>query len=200
MSLRVRPLLISLVAALAPLGAGAAPARAATACPTPPLTQIFLPWGDPGWYGPVPDSGFERVPSGWTLGGSARVVDGNEPFHVRAAGDTHSLWLTSGSATSGPACIGLGHPTLRLFVRNTGAPDATLTVQVAFTDSRGISVMTPIGTLKAGPDWAPSTPLPIVANTLSPLGVQQVNVVFTTPDGRGQWAIDDVYVDPYGKG
>jgi hypothetical protein len=200
-SRRVRPfLLAALTAALAPLGAGAAPARAAAVCSTPALTQVFLPWGDPGWYGPVPDSGFEASPSGWTLGGGARVVSGNEPFYVGSAGDTHSLSLPSGAATSGAACIGLGHPTLRLFVRNTGAPDATLTVQVAFTDSRGISVMTPIGTLKAGPDWAPSAPLPIVANALSPVGVQQVKFVFTTPDPRGHWAIDDVYVDPYGKG
>ena len=32
----------------------------------------------------------------------------------------------------------------------------------------------------------------------SPAGVQDVTFVFT-PDRRGQWAVDDVYVDPYGK-
>jgi hypothetical protein len=93
----------------------------------------------------------------------------------------------------------VGHPTLRLFARNTGAADSTLTVQVEFTDGRGLSVLTPIAALHAGRDWAPSAPLPITANLLSPTGVQNVAFVFT-PDKRGQWAIDDVYVDPYGKG
>jgi hypothetical protein len=198
---RVRPLLLSLIAASALLGAGAASARAAAVCPTQPLNQIFLPWGDPAWYAPVPDSGFEVLPGGWTLRGGAEVAYGNEPFYVRAAGDTHSLSLPSGSsATSGGACVGLGHPTLRLFVRNTGSPDATLTVQVEFTDNRGLTVLTPIGALRAGPDWAPSAPLPVAANLLSPLGVRQVDFVFSPADRRGKWAIDDVYVDPYGKG
>jgi hypothetical protein len=204
MARRVRPLLLSLTAALALLGAGAVPARAAglaQACPLQSLTQIFLPWGDPAWYAPVPDSGFEALPGGWTLRGDARVVDGNEPFYVRAAGDTHSLSLpSSSSATSGAACVGLDHPTLRLFVRNTGAPGATLNVQVEFTDNRGLSVLAPIGALKAGPDWSPSAPLLIVANLLSALGVQQVHFVFSPADRSGKWAIDDVYVDPYGKG
>jgi hypothetical protein len=201
MSRRVRPLLLSLIAAPALLGAGAAPARAAAACPAQPLSQIFLPWGDPAWYTPVPDSGFEARPGGWTLRGGAQVAEGNEPFYVRAAGDTHSLTLPSGSsATSGAACIGLGHPTLRLFARIAGAADATLTVRVQFTDSHGLTVQAPIGALHAGPGWAPSMPLPITANLLSPVGVHQVDFVFSPADRRGQWAIDDVYVDPYGKG
>jgi hypothetical protein len=180
---------------------GAAPARAdlAAVCPTQPLTQIFLPWGDPAWYTPVPDSGFEVLPGGWTLRGGARVTTPNEPFYVRAATDTHSLSLPSGSsATSGQACVGMGHPTLRLFVRNTGAPDGKLRVQVEFTDGRGLSVLAPIGYITAGPDWSPSPPLAIAANALSPIGVQQVAFLLTPQ--LGQWAVDDVYVDPYGKG
>jgi hypothetical protein len=205
MSPRVRRLLPSLTAVLALLAAGAAPVGASAglraSCPAQPLTQTFLPWSDPAWYTPVPDAGFEALPGGWALHGGAAVISGNEPFYVRAAGDTHSLSLPSGSsATSGAACIGLGHPTLRLFVRNTGAADSTLTVQVAFTDSHGLAVLTPIGALKAGSGWAPSTPLPIIANLLAPAGVQQVTFVFSPADRRGQWAIDDVYLDPYGKG
>jgi hypothetical protein len=190
--------------ALALLVAGAAPARAADptqVCPAQPLGQVFLPWADPGWYAPLPDAGFELLPGGWTLRGGARVVAGNEPFYVNGKADTHSLSLPSGSsATSGTACVGLGHPTLRLFVRNTGAPDAGMLVQVEFTNGDGLTVLTPVGVIQAGSAWAPSTPLPVVANALSAPQAQFAQFRFTPADTRGQWAIDDVYVDPYGKG
>jgi hypothetical protein len=192
------------VAALALLTSGAAPARATDVtqlCPGQTLEQVFLPWADPGWYTPLPDAGFELLPGGWTLRGGAEVDNGNEPFHVHGTGDTHSLSLPSGSsATSGRACVGLGHPTLRLFVRNKGAADAALLVQVEFTDGNGLSVLTPVGVIHGDPAWAPSTPVPVMANALVAANVQYARFRFSPADDRGDWSIDDVYIDPYGKG
>jgi hypothetical protein len=52
----------------------------------------------------------------------------------------------------------------------------------------------------AGDEWAPTPVVPVVVNLLSLLGDQDVAFRFTALDNRGEWTIDDVYVDPYKKG
>jgi hypothetical protein len=179
----------------------AAPATASAAggCPTPAVAQVFLPWGDLAWYTPLADSGMELRQGAWTLDGPATFTVGNEPYFVGSPLDRWSLALPSGgSAVSAPTCIGLGHPTLRLFVRNLDPPGGRLTVAVEFTDPRGVRSSERIALLMGADAWAPTTPIPIVANTLSPLSAQQVDFKFSSAGGR--WLVDDVYVDPYGKG
>jgi hypothetical protein len=39
-----------------------------------------------------------------------------------------------------------------------------------------------------------------VANPAPAPDAQYARFAFTPADTRGEWAIDDVYVDPYGKG
>ena len=59
---RVRRIALALLPALALM----TPARAgAVGCAGQSLAQTFLPWTDPAWYTPLPDSGFE-----WTFVGS----------------------------------------------------------------------------------------------------------------------------------
>jgi hypothetical protein len=176
------------------------PAHAA-GCPEQPLDRTFRPWLDPAWYTPAPNGGLESGVSGWTLERGAAVVPGNEPFHVGGSGDASSLALPSGgSATTAPVCIGVEHPTLRFFARNTGDPTSLLTVSVVFRDALGLRHTLPVGVVAAGREWAPTPVVPVVVNLLSLLGDQQVAFAFTAADGRGEWTIDDVYVDPYKKG
>jgi hypothetical protein len=171
------------------------PAHAAGGCPDQPLDRTFRPWLDPAWYAQAPNGGFESGGSGWSLERGAAVVDGNEPFHVGGSGDASSLALPSGgSATSAPVCIGLEHPTIRFFARNTGNPLSVLTVSVVV---RGRAL--PVGLISARSEWAPSPIVPVVVNLLSLLGDQQVAFRFSAGSG-GEWTIDDVYVDPYKKG
>jgi hypothetical protein len=171
------------------------PAHAA-GCPEKPLDRTFLPWLDPAWYTQAPNGGFEAGSSGWTLERGAAVVDGNEPWLVGGSGDARSLALPpGGSATTAPMCIGVEHPTLRFFARSTGDPTSTLTVSVVLGD-----LSLPVGVVTAGSEWAPTPVVPVVVNLLSLLGDQQVAFRFTAADGRGEWTIDDVYVDPYKKG
>jgi hypothetical protein len=119
-------------AAAAPAGAGAA------SCPSPTVAQIFAPWKDPAWYMTVPDGGLEADGAGWTLAGGAAVVSGNEPFYVRAATDRRSLALPTGaSATTPTVCIGVEHPTIRFFARNTGSALSRLAVSVIYTGLDG---------------------------------------------------------------
>ena len=157
-----------------------------------------MPWADPGWYTTVPDGGMETRLGAWSLRDSATFVAGNEPYYVRSPSDAWSLALPSGaSATSAPICVYLGHPTLRLFARSR-QPHATLRIAVEFTDLTGARRTQQIAMLAADGAWAPTPPIAIWANALSLLIPQQV--AFRFEADRAEWQIDDVYVDPYGKG
>jgi hypothetical protein len=174
-------------------------AVAGTGCPAQAVSQPFTPWMDPGWYTFMPDGGFEAGGAGWTLGAPASVVAGNEPHHVHTAGDARSLSLPSGASAVSPAvCIGAAHPAVRFFIRNTGALGSQLAVDVLFTGPDGTPQSLRIGALTATASWRPSPILPIAVNLLSPLGTQQIRLRFST--GGGSWSVDDVYLDPYGKG
>jgi len=180
------------------LGAPAS-ARAFETCPAQPVAQAFRQWGDPGWYTLVPDGGMETRAGAWRLSGAAAFVSGNEPFFVRSPGDLWSLRLPAGAAAgSALTCIQLGHPTLRFFVRNAGAETARLQVSVEFVDLAGVRRSLPVAAVTGKSAWAPTPILPIVLNVASPLTAQQVAFRFA-PAG-GDWQIDDVYLDPYGKG
>ena len=175
------------VSMLAPTGARAVP------CPTQPLAQRFLAWADPAWYAALPGGSFEPSAPDWTLTGGAAAVEGNEPFFIGTASDHRSLRLPSGATGTSPAiCLGADHPTLRLLVKNGGGALGSLTVSAVV---RGRAL--PLATLTGG-DWAPTAPLPVALNVLALATPQTVAFRFAATGGR--WAIDDVYVDPYGKG
>jgi hypothetical protein len=145
---------------------------------------------------PAPDGTLEGGAEDWTLAGGAAVVDGNQPY---LAGE-RSLALPAGSsATTAPMCVGVEHPTLRLFARNAGSPDSALGVSVVFRGLLGGRQALPVGVVSARSEWAPTPVMPIVVNLLSLLRDQQVSFRFTPLDDRGEWTIDDVYVDPYKK-
>jgi hypothetical protein len=163
-------------------------------CAGQQLSRPFLPWLDLDSYIFAGDGGFEAGGNGWTLSGGAKVVTGNEPWHVHAATDAHSLNLPIGATATSPAvCIGLLHPTARLFARSLGG-----TLEVDATVNTGtLSAVVPVGVVVAGSKWAPTLPLPVLANltTLVSDGTGSVTFSFTALGGGVQ--IDDLYVDPF---
>lgn len=176
-----------------------ASAMAQTGCPEQPVGQVFLPWGDPARYASVTDGGMETQRGAWTLSDSATFAPVNEPFFVRSASDRWSAKLMPGaSAASAPTCVGIGHPTLRLFARSANPTGGTLRIAVGYSDLSGVRRSQQIAMLAGDGSWAPTPPVAIVANVLALVTPQQVRFRFTA-DG-GQWLVDDVYVDPYGKG
>jgi hypothetical protein len=205
MTARIRRLPLGLLAAAAAL-AGAAPAHAgvlvssAANCPTQSLSQPFLPWADVAQYSLLPGGSFESGATGWSLSGGAQVVGGNEAFQVGGGSDSAALSLPSGSsATSASMCVGIQNPDLRLFARNTGDPTSTLSVSVIYQTSLGGTSSTQIGTIAAGGSWQPTAQDPILVNLLPLFPNSTTPVAFTfTPQGQGNWQIDDVYVDPWG--
>jgi hypothetical protein len=178
----------------------AAPAARAASCPSVPVAQTFAHWLDPAWYMTAPNGGFEAGGTSWTLSGGAATVQDNEPWDVRSATDHVALALPSGAAAkTARVCIGVDHPTTRLFVRNTGATASRLAVSVVYTGLNGQPASLSIGQLAGGAAWAPTPVIPVVVNLLSLLGDQHVAFRFAPADGLGNWRIDDVYIDPFGK-
>jgi hypothetical protein len=192
-------LVVGLAALAAPAASQAGPLVAsAPDCDAQQLSQPFLRWLDPASYTLDNGGAFEDGGAGWAIKGGAAVVSGNESYTVHGDADSSSLSLPSGSsATSSTICVGLDHPDLRFFARNTGSLLSTLKVEVLFEDAAGGVHSLPIGLTVGSKNWQPTVPMPLVVNLLPLLPDSYTPVAFRfTPQG-GNWSIDDVYVDPY---
>lgn len=187
---------LGFVLAAAMLASGAVgTARAGLTCPGQTYVQPFVPWLDYANYVGVQNGSLEST-SGWSLAGGARLVDGNEPFYINSANDSHSLALPAGSSAISPAlCITLFHPDLRFVAVNNGSPTGLLRVDaIVNTGLLNLSLPVPVAYLASGSTWAPTVPIPFLTNLISPV-FGTVSFRFT-PLG-GNWQIDDVYVDPF---
>jgi hypothetical protein len=203
-----RPRLVAVAVGLA-AALAAAPAQAAGpvnpdgCAPQPTLAQNFAPFGDFNEYTPVANAGFEEGAASWTLSGGAQVVDGNEPWLIGGASDSHSLDLPFGaSATSAPICIDETYPHFRLFVRNVGSRQGALRIDVLYYDARGRLTQTrPVIHTASGTDWEPTGFVGIDVFDSEATGVSAPVAFRFTPLSRiSHFQIDDVYVDPRGRG
>jgi hypothetical protein len=187
----------------------AAPAHAgvllssASNCSSETLSQPFQPWLDVSSYAPLPGGAFESGQAGWSLSGAAAVTPGNESYYLNSPTDSSSLSLPGGSSATSPSmCVGINNPTVRFMARNGGSLFSTLRVDVLFEDALGNVHSAPVATLLSGSSWQPTLPLPITVNLLTLLPGNETAVAFrfTAQGGGGDWHIDDVYVDPWGRG
>lgn len=167
-------------------------------CDQEEVDQPFKPWGDPLTYVLVPGGSFEDSTSDWTLKNGAKVEDGNESFYVNDEDDSHLLRLPRGSSATTPSvCVGLIDVTTRLFVRNAGSDSSRLKVEVLYPNLLGKTSALTLGKLSGRKEWKPSPPLLITGNLPANLPGGGSAVAFRfTPLDRGDWSIDDVYVDP----
>jgi len=164
------------------------------------MTSPFARWGDTGKYFMLDNGGFENGSTDWTLAGGAKVVSGNESYHLNSTRDSHSLLLPTGaSAQSDATCFDVNAQTVRLMVKGPSSSGAQLKVDayVLTQTSGGVNIRT-VSTqiLNPGTSWNPSS-----AVTFS-LGQSQMlaataTVQFTFTALGGTWQIDDVYVDPF---
>jgi len=190
--LRLAPLL-ALTAALASVGATAAPASAGLGLACPDATSTpFTPWSDYANYAFSPNGGFESGSTGWALSGG-RVVSGNESYYVHGRGDQYSLSLPAGSSATSPGmCISLLSGKMRFVAK--GAPGAKVKVQIIY---RGLlsSVLGILdgGTYSVNSSWSPSSEVEMLGGVL-PLLTSSVSFRFTAVGGAA--TIDDVYLDP----
>ncbi len=205
---RVAALAACSTLALAGFAAGGAQAGILSllpgACGNQPESQPFLQWGDTNEYTPVPGGSFEPGSAPWTLTGGASVVSGNETFYVSSKSDSHSLALPAGSSATSPAsCTDIYHPTLRLFLRNTGSVRSHLTVDALYPGLLGGVQTAEIGSLTGSSSWEPTPQLELlVDNLMATLSLDQTAIAFrfAPADSLGNWRIDDVYLDPFCRG
>jgi hypothetical protein len=196
-SLRIIALAACTAAALIAPAAASAGALVASApdCDKQALSQPFTPWADVASYTLNDGGAFEDRAKGWQLSG-AEITPGNEPFYVTDARDSRSLSIADGgSAVSAPICVGVEHPDIRFFAK-AGGTLASVNVEVLFETAGGDVVSAPIGTA-SGTRWAPTAPMPIVANLLTLMPGDHTPVAFRFSARGGSVQIDDLYVDPY---
>ena len=195
---------LGLLAAIVPSAQASVLSLLPGSCGQQAESQVFARWGDENEYTLVKGGDFEAGTPGWQLSRDAAVVNGNETFYVHAATDSHSLSLPSGSsAISAASCTSIYHPTVRMFVRNQGAPSSHLLVQALYPGLLGGVDTTTIGELSGTSSWEPSPAMPLLLdNLLATVSLDQTVIAFrfTPTTGSGSWSIDDVYLDPYCRG
>ena len=168
----------------------------APSCAPKPVSQPFKSVdGDAASYMLMPGGTFESGAPGWSLS-NARVVTGNESFHVHAGGDSKSLSLSQGGSVTSPTiCVGLEHPTMRFFARSSGLLPV-LSVEVIVRTSLGLKLPVPLGVVTPRSSWRPTQRFIVLANLLPLLPGNYTPVSFRFTAVTGSWWIDDVYVDP----
>ncbi len=192
-------LALGLLVVAAPAATAGPIVSSAESCRDQQLDQTFLPWADIAQYTILPGGNLENTPRRWTLQGGAHVTAGNESFHVGSPHDTRSLALPKGGqVTTASICVGLGHPTMRFFLKRTGGDLAsTMLVEVLFEDAAEHVHAVALTAMTAASDWQPTLPVPVVANLLPLLPDDMTAVQFRFTALDGSFGIDDVYVDPW---
>jgi hypothetical protein len=169
------------------------------ACDNSRLSQPFTPWADFDYYKLAPGGDFEGTLSGWTLSGGAGQGAGSESFGVTGSVGSSSLSLPDGSDAVSPAtCVNAAYPTFRFFVRSD-TPGTLVTESVIYTSPLGPMTI-PVGTVPATRDWQPTPPMLTGSAIPGALhgGTANVQLQFTASGGPAQ--VDDVEVDPWGRG
>jgi hypothetical protein len=201
---RLRTIFVTASLAVVVLATGAQTASAgllvqsAPDCSPQPGSNPFAPWGDRSSYNLAPGGSFESGTQAWTLSGGASIVSGNEPWKVAGSSHSRSLQLKPGATATSPViCVGLEHPTIRMFAKNSRALLSTLEVEVIATTSLGIKAAVPIGVMLPSGQWKPSPKFLVIANLLPLLPGEHTPVQFRVRSlGFGTWSVDDFYVDP----
>jgi hypothetical protein len=206
MNARMRAVVVT---ALSVLGCTALAAPAADAnilsllpgsCGSEAYSQPFARWGDTSNYVLMPGGSFESGSLPWVRTGNAGTAPGNETYYVHGAGDGSSLTLPGGSsATSLAACTSIYHPTMRFFVRNTGASSSQLKVEALYPGLLGSVQTAKLGVLTGTAAWQPSPVMTLgLTNLLATLSLSRTTIAFrfTPLYSSGAWSVDDVYLDP----
>jgi hypothetical protein len=183
---------------VATTGALAAPGRAPLqfgACDDATLTQPFAAYGDLAQYKLLLGGEFVSGAPDWAFDDGAAIVSGGNTGQASAA------IPAGGSVTSPATCVNAAYPKLRFFVRSGGrVPGAQLRVELVYRSGQLSAISLPAGIVTAADDWSPSRAMATLAIAGGALtgGEADVSLRFTAV--RGDWAIDDVFVDPYRRG
>jgi hypothetical protein len=171
------------------------------------IENPFTAWDDSADYFLIPQGDASEEAGDWSFDGSGGLA-AQDNSYTSHPGDpaAASISLGAGDAATTPTtCVTIDDPTLRFFVRNTGASTGTLRVDVNYEDDEFNQHTETLATLTssdAGDAWTASPVVALSAPLVALLDDDYTPVTFTfTAEGDGSaWLVDDVYVDPYGKG
>lgn len=186
------------------------PAIASAACDRDPAQRVFSIYGDDDLYTMVPGGDFDFGTPDWWL--DAALLDTRDALkpseapHLKPVKTPKSLKIDQGgSAHSAPVCVDGRYPTFRFFAFKKGGAAGSLQVRLQYVTSFGEKGVKYVDALDGKPfgSWKLSPILPLA--TALPLALDlgetaQVRLGFDYPDttsAKGQWLIDEVYVDPY---
>ena len=186
------------------------PAIASADCDRQPSQRVFSTYGDEDLYTLVPGGDFDFGTPNWSL--QAALLDSgdalkpNQAPHLKYSKTPKSLKINKGgSAYSATVCVDALRPTFRFFAFKKSGAAGNLDVRLQYSTSFGQIGIRDVATLggknfaswKIGPKLPLSTALPLNWE----LGESaQVRLVFDFADSasaKGQWLIDELYVDPY---
>jgi hypothetical protein len=180
------------VAALISSGSAQASLIRLGSCDGAALSQPFAPWMDFDYYKLAP--GGDGSLTGWSLAGGAQQVSGGEPWNVSGSASNSLSVPATGTATSPTTCVNAAYPTLRFFTV-AGTPGSAAAVSVLYN---GASV--PVGVITPGTSWSPTLPMTTGSALWGALGGGSANIQLQFTGLRGDVVVDDVYVDPWGRG
>jgi hypothetical protein len=159
-------------------------------CSSSALSQPFAPWLDFADYELAPGGNFESAK--WTLTGAAKRVAGSEPYAATGTLGFSSLSLPARSSARSPrTCVDAAYPTIRFFIAGKGS--------VAVNVVDGSSVI-PAGVAVAGGEWSPTPVMLTSSAVLGALSGGTARVSLTITGLSGSPRIDDVFIDPWGRG
>jgi hypothetical protein len=190
-----------LVAVLGVLGFAAATTTAMAgsplqfgACDDAVLTQPFAAYGDLASYKLVPGGDFEAGAPGWGFANGGATGDGGRSGEAAV--------LPAGASVTSPAtCVNAAYPKMRFFARTTsGGPSSALRVDLLYRDGALGLIPLPIGLVTQSGDWTPTRPIVTLALAAGAVNGGQASLALRFTALRGNWAIDDVFVDPYSRG
>jgi hypothetical protein len=165
----------------------------------PTASQPFAP-SDMNYYTLLPGGSFESGTVPWALSGGATVVAGNETSYLNGKTDKRSLYLPAGgSAITPTTCFALGDWHVRFMLKNVGASNGAVHIQVVVPSLLG-GLLTVLdgGTVQAGSTWTPSPRVELLlSNVTSLVGTKAVAFRFTAVGRRAAYQLDDVYLDPW---
>jgi hypothetical protein len=205
----IRKLRMSMTLGVVALATAVAPSMASANCLDEPVSPVFQAYGDSGDYFRVAGGNFAATTPGWymeraRLDTRDSLKPGSDAPHL-VESKSQSLKMETGSwIVSPPICVDVKRPHFRFFAYKKGGSIGSLNARLLWIGDDGKFNITSVGTLSPGQftSWE-LTPQLELANRLPIQGEQNTQVRFVfdynnqESGTRGQWFVDELYVDPY---
>ena len=184
--------LAALAAAIATAVGTTTAGATSSSCPARTMKTAFSSFGDTSQYFLAPNGGFESGTSGWTVGGGAAVVAGNETSYLNSKSDARSIKLpANGWVQTGQICTNPNDQTIRLMVKGVSGQ---LKVDATILSGGNIRTWSSQVDANGSSGWRASQIIQFALGNQY-LGATTIQLKFTALSTT--WQIDDLYIDPF---